>query len=400
LKKTLLMIRGSINAREKTMNFFRIAIQLCLFIVYTSPLLTQTQLTQITGHLEVWNGNDPTSVYIGQEAGLAVRDTMNFRNTFVGHRSGLRNTSGHSNSFYGDNAGERNVSGYRNSFYGDDSGRNNTSGANNAFFGKSSGNANNEGKDNSFFGAYAGFTNTTGENNSFYGYFAARDNTEGNNNSFFGEQAGFLNATGSSNVFIGQASGLSNVEGSRNTFVGTASGTASGDRNICVGNNSGPLANPLGDDRLYIDVIRSDEPLIYGEFDNNLIRVNGSLDVTNGITGVFNGSSDVNLKEDFVKINDQVILEKILSLPILEWRYKGSEERHIGPMAQDFYSAFNLGQGDRTIATVDADGVTFAAIKALYVRTINRAELAEERIRLVELELLELRKLVEDLVGK
>jgi uncharacterized protein (DUF3084 family) len=33
-------------------------------------------------------------------------------------------------------------------------------------------------------------------------------------------------------------------------------------------------------------------------------------------------------------------------------------------MAQDFHQAFNLGDDDKTIATIDADGVALAAIKA------------------------------------
>ncbi|HEY0548440.1 MAG TPA: hypothetical protein VGF13_02495 [Verrucomicrobiae bacterium] len=39
--------------------------------------------------------------------------------------------------------------------------------------------------------------------------------------------------------------------------------------------------------------------------------------------------------------------------------------RHIGPMAQDFRSAFAVGENDRTITTVDADGVALAAIQGL-----------------------------------
>ena len=34
-------------------------------------------------------------------------------------------------------------------------------------------------------------------------------------------------------------------------------------------------------------------------------------------------------------------------------------------MAQDFFSAFGLGKGETTLATVDVDGVALAAIKAL-----------------------------------
>jgi hypothetical protein len=38
--------------------------------------------------------------------------------------------------------------------------------------------------------------------------------------------------------------------------------------------------------------------------------------------------------------------------------------RHIGPMAQDFYSAFGL--DDKRITTIDEGGVALAAIQGLY----------------------------------
>ena len=39
--------------------------------------------------------------------------------------------------------------------------------------------------------------------------------------------------------------------------------------------------------------------------------------------------------------------------------------RHLGPMAQDFKAAFNVGESDTGITTVDADGVALAAIQGL-----------------------------------
>ena len=38
----------------------------------------------------------------------------------------------------------------------------------------------------------------------------------------------------------------------------------------------------------------------------------------------------------------------------------------MGPMAQDFKAAFGLGDTDRGYYSVDAHGVSFAAIQALY----------------------------------
>jgi dTDP-4-amino-4,6-dideoxygalactose transaminase len=37
----------------------------------------------------------------------------------------------------------------------------------------------------------------------------------------------------------------------------------------------------------------------------------------------------------------------------------------MGVMAQDFYAAFGIGEDERHITTIDADGVAFAAIQGL-----------------------------------
>jgi hypothetical protein len=53
-------------------------------------------------------------------------------------------------------------------------------------------------------------------------------------------------------------------------------------------------------------------------------------------------------------------------LPIDEWSYVSERGvRHVGPMAQDFYAAFNVGEDDRHISSIDESGVALAAIKAL-----------------------------------
>jgi hypothetical protein len=40
--------------------------------------------------------------------------------------------------------------------------------------------------------------------------------------------------------------------------------------------------------------------------------------------------------------------------------------RHLGPTAQDFYEVFGLGDDEKYISTVDADGVALVAIQALH----------------------------------
>ncbi len=78
--------------------------------------------------------------------------------------------------------------------------------------------------------------------------------------------------------------------------------------------------------------------------------------------------SDRNIKDDFSEVDEQEILKRVSELPISYWNYTDRDPgvRHIGPMAQDFHGAFAVGDSDRHIHVVDANGVNLASIKALY----------------------------------
>ena len=84
--------------------------------------------------------------------------------------------------------------------------------------------------------------------------------------------------------------------------------------------------------------------------------------------------SDRNIKQNFEAVNGQSILGKIVAMPVTAWSYKtdGASVRHIGPMAQDFAAAFSVGHSDKHIHMVDANGVTMAAIQALYAMIQER----------------------------
>jgi hypothetical protein len=77
--------------------------------------------------------------------------------------------------------------------------------------------------------------------------------------------------------------------------------------------------------------------------------------------------SDRNLKRDVAPIDPAAVLAKLHRLPIWTWRYTDEPPgvRHLGPMAQDFYASFGLGDSDRTYHSVDGHGVALAAIQAL-----------------------------------
>jgi hypothetical protein len=97
-------------------------------------------------------------------------------------------------------------------------------------------------------------------------------------------------------------------------------------------------------------------------------------------SGVWTNTSDVNRKHLFEAISGEDILTKLRNLPISRWSYKTDDDkiRHIGPMAQDFYAAFGLGNDDKTIGTVDADGIALAGVQALEARTSKLAAKLEK----------------------
>ena len=69
-------------------------------------------------------------------------------------------------------------------------------------------------------------------------------------------------------------------------------------------------------------------------------------------------------------VDGEEILEKLAALPISTWNYKTDPPtvRHLGPMAQDFAATFGLGDDDKRINMVDANGVVMVALQALYRR--------------------------------
>jgi hypothetical protein len=80
--------------------------------------------------------------------------------------------------------------------------------------------------------------------------------------------------------------------------------------------------------------------------------------------------SDRNVKRDIVPVDQQAVLEGVARVPVATWSYKADDPaiRHMGPMAQDFYGEFGLGDTDKAYNAIDAHGVAFAAIQALYER--------------------------------
>jgi trimeric autotransporter adhesin len=85
-------------------------------------------------------------------------------------------------------------------------------------------------------------------------------------------------------------------------------------------------------------------------------------------SGMWSSISDRNTKANFAAVDPREVLAKVAAMPISTWNYKTQDAgiRHIGPMAQDFAAAFGVGEDNRHIGTIDADGVSLAAIQGLY----------------------------------
>jgi hypothetical protein len=141
------------------------------------------------------------------------------------------------------------------------------------------------------------------------------------------------------------------------------------------------------------------------------VRFISDTNATSGIelapgAGSWSTLSDRNSKRNFAAVHPGEILEHVMALPIQTWSYssQGDAVRHIGPVAQDFHAAFSVGEDERHIATVDADGVALAAIQGLHqllAAKEARITALEEKVRRVdalERDLTELKKLLSALL--
>jgi len=78
--------------------------------------------------------------------------------------------------------------------------------------------------------------------------------------------------------------------------------------------------------------------------------------------------SDRNAKKNFQAVDTVAVLDKLAAIPIQQWNYKwekNTDVPNIGPMAQDFKAAFFPGRDDKSITTLEFDGVELAAIQGL-----------------------------------
>jgi len=199
-------------------------------------------------------------------------------------------------------------------------------------------------------------------------------------------------ASGRYSTAIGAATHASGAESTAMGSVTTASGfasmamgrgtTASGDYSTAIGRNVS--TNSYSGSFIYGDA--SSRTTAVNTADNQFVAVASggvyfftSPDRSTGV-GVAPGGgswfvlSDRNAKTAVQPVDGRDVLKKVAALPLNTWQYKAQDEkyRHMGPMAQDFYSVFHLGESDKFIDMVDADGVALAAIQGLNAELVEK----------------------------
>lgn len=300
--------------------------------------------------------------------GFGATGSQALQNTAVGSKSLFSNTTGGYNSAFGYSSLIDNTSGNYNSAFGVNSLGNNTTGFS-----------------NSAFGYIALALNTTGQYNSAFGVQSLNRNTTGSNNSAFGLNSLFYNTTGNTNVGAGNSSLFNNTTGDGNTAVGFNAlyNNTTGEYNVGLGYNASVSvtnrysaaigANSTSSAMRTMAFGRADSVLhwVFGRtacsstgyaFQVGSSTANGnSAYLTSG--GAWTNTSDVNLKTDITPINGSDLLARIKQLEITRWRYTGTNEYHIGPMAQQFYQLFRTGVDDKGISTVDPAGIALRGIQ-------------------------------------
>ena len=166
------------------------------------------------------------------------------------------------------------------------------------------------------------YSNTYGSVNVANGYRSLYSNTNGNGNTVIGAYAMDSNTIGQDNVAIGYASLSANVSGNGNVGLGRgALGNVLGSSNVAIGVQAG--FNETGSNKLYIENSASANPLIYGEFDNDILKVNGVLKVNK--TGADTNEMQINNSNTYLHGNGSQNFGSGLGDFIISSRESGNE---------------------------------------------------------------------------
>ena len=299
--------------------------------------------------------NVPLNFRINNRTAGRIENNATTANTFLGFQSGNSNGAGYNTgigyeSLYSNTTGVANVAIGYDALYFSQDGHFDVAIGYDALY-------NNKVNACNAIGYDALYANVNGYDNNAVGYLALNSNTNGGQNNAFGTLALMNNITGNNNIGIGAGAGPnSGGLNFTNAFGDGAITTAS-------------YSTEIGDTVVHFCGIN-------GAFYNVGYALRVGINATNGngayLTkgGVWTNTSDRNKKENFITVNGEDILNKINELPITRWNYKGEPAsiQHIGPMAQDFYRIFHIGNDSLSISTIDPSGIALVGIKELIAK--------------------------------
>jgi hypothetical protein len=254
------------------------------------------------------SGTMPGTNFIGTTDNAALRFKVNNvnsgvihptnGNTYLGYETGGAGTAGTFNTAFGKTAFVSNTTGELNAAFGVFSLQNNTIGSMNLAIGTQALLSNTSGSGNMAIGTNALVSNNVGTDNVAIGTNSLREITSGYTNVGLGTEALSTVTTGIGNIAIGYRAGK-NASGSSNTFIGSEAGL-----------------NAVGNYKLYISNNPSNNPLIYGEFDNSILKFN--VGATNTATRGFLAIGDFAAATPMITVGgyrlivqDGILTEKI-----------------------------------------------------------------------------------------
>jgi len=345
----------------------------------------------------------PRNYLIGHEAGKNL--TTGYSNSFIGYKAGAANTTGNWNIFIGERSGYNNTTGEGNTFIGDSAGCKNTSGKANVFIGGWAGQENTDGYYNVYLGTNAGALSKSGVQNIAIGINAGLRISNGTRNTYVGSSAGEYNPAGSYNVSLGNFAGYSATSGDGNTYLGSYAGrnNLSGNWNVCIGYAAG--RDETGSEKLYIANSATATPLVFGEFDNKKVVINGnSISNSLGTNFFVNGTSgglvswanvsDRRRKHDIVTIPDA--LNKVMQLRGVNFMWNdpipGIEGLQMGFIGQEAENVV-----PEVVVVKDGNySMQYAPVTALLVEAVKDQQ---KQIESQKKEIDELKALVNELIS-
>ena len=164
------------------------------------------------------------------------------------------------------------------------------------------------------------------------------------------------------------------AEGNTAFGVNACSGITEGTGNVCIGANAGPTADQSN--KLYINSgsAKSDTPLIYGDFSEHKVTINGQLYINTGGTE-YNVKEEIEAaKESDLRLKDvkgvsKAGLEQINKIVVKNFTFKNDKNKnlHVGVIAQELQKIFpnSVKKGDDGYLRVNREEMFFAMINAI-----------------------------------